>query len=70
MNAQEQFVEDYMLVIENDYVAWRFHMDKIDEGQDNKFTLAENMSDEFDESISNLLDKIDPTSNDWRVNIM
>jgi hypothetical protein len=65
----QQFLDDYMIVIENDESAWEYHKSVINDN-DNVSAVADVLRDEFEEYVGQSLDKIDPSHNAWQVNVM
>lgn len=69
MNSGQQFVDDYMLVIENDLHAWQHHKSIVAQ-EDNIFGVADRLRDEFESFVDESLNKLDPSHEDYRVNLM
>lgn len=67
--SSQQFVDDYMIVIENDQDAWEYHKSVVNDS-DNVFAVADVLRDGFEEYVSQVLDKIDPSHNAWQANVM
>jgi hypothetical protein len=68
--AAQQFVDDYLLVVENDLYGWQWHKAVAAQHNNNVFELADNLRDEFEDFVSKILIRIDPAHNSWQVNIM
>lgn len=66
----QQFVDDYLLVVENDQNAWLHHASIVKEENNVIWHVADRMNDEFLNFVSDLLDTKDPSHNDFRVNIL
>lgn len=70
MSNSQQFVDDYMIVVENDQDAWEHHK-YIAKAEDNDvFAIADRMRDEFETTVNEMLNKLDPSHADYRINIM
>lgn len=70
MSFIQQFVDDYMLVVENDEYAWSVVTTIAQEENKDIFGVADRLRDGFEEQASALLDKLDPSHNNYIVNIM
>jgi hypothetical protein len=57
--TREQFVQDYLLVVENDQTVWNKHLEWAREA-DNTYALAVWIQDEWNEAIADLTSKIKP----------
>ena len=69
-SALTQFIDDYMLVIENDQDAWEWHKSVASNNNNDVFAIADVLRDEHESQISQTLDQIDPSHDKWQVNIM
>lgn len=70
MSRDQQFVDDYLIVIENDNHAWSHHHAIVTEQNYDVHGIADVLRDEFELNISKLLNKLDPSHNDYTVNII
>lgn len=70
MPNYQQFVDDYMMVVQNDQEAWLHHESIAQQEDNNVYGIADRLRDDFESSISNLLDKLDPSHVNYHVNIM
>lgn len=70
LSARDSFIFDYLVVVENDYVGWHEHLNLATKCNNNMTQLSDTLSENWDTSVNNMLDKIDPTRYDWRVNVM
>lgn len=70
MRTGQGFVDDYMIVVENDQDGWLHHVAIAEQEDKDVFALADRLRDEFELFVSQLLDTTDPTHNDYRVNIL
>lgn len=70
MTPQQQFVDDYVRVVENDYTAWQIHQIHAENSDKNVYTLADKLREVFEEAVDKRLDKLDPAHDDYFVNIM
>jgi len=52
--AREQFVRDYLLVVENDQSAWNTLLEWAREDRDNTYALASRIQDEWEGAIVEL----------------
>jgi hypothetical protein len=59
LTAREQFVQDYLLVVENDQSAWNTLLEWAREA-DSTYALAVWIQEEWDEAIADLTSKIKP----------
>lgn len=70
MSSGQQFVDDYMIVIENDLYAWQHHKTIAKQENNDVFGVADRLRDEFESSVNDLLNKLDPSHANYRVNLM
>lgn len=70
MRTGQGFVDDYIIVIENDHDGWLHHVAIANEEDKDVFGLADRLRDDFELFVSNLFDKNDPTHSDFRINIL
>lgn len=70
MELRQQFVDDYIRVVENDYNAWQVHKIHARHANENVYALADKLRESFENAVDYRLGKIDPAHNDYFVNIM
>lgn len=70
MSNSQQFVDDYMIVIENDLYAWQHHKSVAAQEDNDVFGVADRLRDEFESFVRDSLDKLDPSHADYRFNLM
>lgn len=70
MNRDEQFVDDYLVVVENDSYAWELHRSIVVEEAYNVHDVGSALQDLFETNVSVLLNKLDPSHNHYTTNIM
>jgi len=66
----QQFVDDYLMVVENDSYAWSHHHAVVTDQDYDVYGIADVLRDEFESNVSNLLDRLDPSHNDYTANII
>lgn len=66
----QQFVDDYMVVVENDHYGWLWHIAIAKDNNNDVYALAEVLRDEFEDYVLGTLLKVDSGHNDWRANVM
>lgn len=70
MNNGQQFVDDYLMVVENDSRAWQHHQSIVIDGDKHIYDIAETLRDQFESYVSDKLDRLDPSHEDYFINIM
>lgn len=58
ITAREQFARDYLLVVENDYTAYRTIQEWITDAEGDTYALASQLEDSFESAISELCEGI------------
>lgn len=66
----QQFVDDYLMVVENDSSAWYHHHAVVTEQNYDVHGIADVLRDEFEANVSLRLDRLDPSHNDYTSNII
>lgn len=66
----QQFVDDYLMVVENDSYAWSHHHSIVTDQDYDAYGIADVLRDEFESNVSKLLDRLDPSHNDYTSNII
>lgn len=66
----QQFVDDYMVVVENDHYGWLWHIAIAKENNNEVSALADVLRDEFEDFVLGTLLKVDAGHNDWRANVV
>lgn len=70
MSNGQQFVDDYLIVVENDSSAWEHHRAVVIEQNFDVYGIADVLRDEFELAVSLRLDKLDPSHIDYTSNII
>ena len=66
----QQFVDDYLIVVDNDSSAWAHHADVVVEQNYDAYAIADVLRDEFEFNVSLRLDRFDPSHIDYTSNII
>jgi hypothetical protein len=62
-NAKEQFVNDYTLVIDNDFTAWREVMDVVRSKDRNLVVVSEELREQFEQYVGEVADREEQLGN-------
>ena len=62
-NAKDQFVNDYTLVIDNDFTAWREVMDIVRSKDRNLVVVSEELREQFEQYVSEVADREEQLGN-------
>jgi hypothetical protein len=63
MNAKDQFVHDYTLVIDNDFTAWREVMDIVRGSNRDLVTVSETLREQFEQYVGEVADREEQEGN-------
>ena len=62
-NAKEQFVNDYTLVIDNDFTAWSEVMDIVRSKDRNLVVVSEELREQFEQYVGEVADREEQLGN-------
>jgi hypothetical protein len=62
-NAKDQFVNDYTLVIDNDFHAWREVMDVVRNKNHNLVVVSEELREQFEQYVGEVADREEQLGN-------
>lgn len=62
-NAKDQFVNDYTLVIDNDFTAWREVMDIVRSKDRNLAVVSEELREQFERYVAEVADREEQLGN-------
>jgi hypothetical protein len=62
-NAKDQFVNDYTLVIDNDFTAWREVMDIVRSKDRNLVVVSEELREQFEQYVGEVADREEQLGN-------
>jgi hypothetical protein len=62
-NAKDQFVNDYTLVIDNDFTAWREVMDVVRSKDRNLVVVSEELREQFEQYVGEVADREEQLGN-------
>lgn len=62
-NAKDQFVNDYTLVIDNDFTAWREVMDVVRSKDRNLAVVSEELREQFEQYVAEVADREEQLGN-------
>lgn len=61
--AKEQFVNDYTLVIDNDFTAWREVMDIVRSSRKDLVTVSDKLREQFEQYVAEVADREEQEGN-------
>ena len=70
MKSHEQFANDYLMVVRNDYIGWNHHLGWAQEMDLDVTQLANLLQENYETFVTNALGVLDHTGDDYRVNVL